>query len=45
MSNHAEKAKAYFEQGRWNAEMLHALAGKGYITSAEYEEITGQKYE
>lgn len=43
LSAHGEKAKAYYEQGRWNIEMLRDVTRKGWITKAEFEAITGEK--
>ena len=42
MSDHAKKAKNYYDRGLWNKAMLRALAGRGYITAEEYELIVGE---
>ena len=44
MSNY-ERAKHYYEAGYWTIAMLRAVTAKGYITPAEFKEITGQDYE
>lgn len=40
-----EKVKKYYESGRWNLEMVANAVVKGWITAAEYEEITGEAYD
>lgn len=42
-SKNFEKVKNYYERGLWSINRVHAVVGK-WITSDEYEEITGQKY-
>lgn len=37
--------KKYYTKGLWNIEMVANAVVKGWITAAEYEEITGQEYE
>ena len=43
-SKHFEKVKKSYDEGLWSIERVHAAVGK-WITEAEYEEITGEKYE
>lgn len=40
-----EKIKYYFNAGLWNASMVKMAVRKGVISTAQFEEITGQKYE
>lgn len=40
-----EKVKNYYETGRWNLEMVRNAVTKGWITAAEFEEITGEPFE
>ena len=40
-----EKVRKYYESGRWNLEMVANAVVKGWITAAEFEEITGEPYE
>lgn len=44
-SKNFNKVKAYYDNGWWTIEMVHNAVIKGWITEAEYEEITGQPYE
>lgn len=40
------KYRTYYKTGAWTKEMLHNVVGKPTgITPAEYEQITGEKYE
>lgn len=43
LSTHGEKAKVYYEQGRWSREMLREVTRKGWITEAERKAITEEK--
>lgn len=43
-SKNFEKVKYYYDHGDWSKAMVHNAVGK-WITPAEYEEITGEKYE
>lgn len=45
MSPKFEKVKNYYEQGLWNKTRVHNAVDKGWITSEEYELITGEKYQ
>jgi uncharacterized XkdX family phage protein len=40
-----EKVKRFYDDGLWNAAQVAAAVGKGWITAAEYESITGDAYE
>ncbi|MBO7670122.1 MAG: XkdX family protein [Oscillospiraceae bacterium] len=44
MSEHFEKVKGYYDAGLWNKARVHKAVEKGWITAAEYREITGEKY-
>lgn len=39
------KIKAWYDAGAWSKQWVHDAVGKGKITAAEYEEITGETYE
>lgn len=39
-----EKVKGYYEQGLWPKAWVKNSVAKGWITAAEYEEITGEDY-
>lgn len=39
-----KKVKKYFDNGFWNRQMVHDAVVMGWITAAEYEEITGEPY-
>jgi hypothetical protein len=39
------KIMGYFESGFWRKKQVYNAVGKNRITVAEYEEITGDKYE
>lgn len=39
-----ETIKLNYERGLWSKPMVRMAVRKGVITSAEYEEITGEKY-
>ena len=43
MSKNYEKDKKYYDNGVWNQARVYNAVGK-WITEAEYEEITGEKY-
>lgn len=45
MSKKFKLVKRYYDNGLWNEEMVHNAVVKGWITAAEYEEITGEVYE
>ena len=45
MSPKFEKVKGYYEDGLWNKTMVKNAVKKGWITAAEYTEITGEPYE
>lgn len=44
MSKNFKKVKNYYDKGLWNEERVKVAVGK-WITAAEYEKITGEKYE
>ena len=37
--------KKYYDMGMWTITMVANAVKKGWITAAEYEEITGETYE
>lgn len=39
-----EKLKTYYDYGVWNERKLRDAVEKGWITAAEFEEITGFPY-
>ena len=39
------KIEKWYKQGLWSAEMVANAVKKGILTAADYEEITGEKYE
>lgn len=43
-SKNFEKVKHYYNEGYWKQFMVYNVVAKGWITPAEYEEITGEKY-
>lgn len=40
-----EKVKHYYDNGLWSKTRVKNAVVKGWITEAEYEEITGEPYE
>lgn len=38
------KVKKYFEYGFWTVKMCHDAVTKGWITEAEFTEITGEEF-
>lgn len=44
MSKKFALVKKYYDSGVWNAAMVANAVMKGWITAAEYEEITGEVY-
>lgn len=44
MSKKFPVVKKYYDNGLWNKEMVRNAVVKGWITAAEYEEITGEVY-
>ena len=44
MSKNFEKVKMYYQQNLWTLEMVRNAVGR-WVTSEEYELITGHKYE
>ena len=45
---HSEKfelVKGYYDEGRWKKKAVRNAVVKGWITAAEYEEITGEVYD
>ena len=45
MSPKFAKVKNYYDRGLWNLTMVANAVVKGWITAAEFEEITGEPYE
>ncbi len=48
MAEHSEKfepVKGYYDSGLWKKKAVKNAVKKGWITAAEYEEITGEQYE
>lgn len=45
MSKKYNVVKKYFDEGLWNIAMVKNAVVKGWITSEEFEEITGVEYE
>ncbi len=45
MSKKFNLVKRYYDNGLWNKVMVRNAVVKGWITAAEYEEITGEVYE
>ena len=39
-----ERIKLWYEKGLWTKDKVYAAVGKGLITAAEYEELTGEPY-
>ena len=44
MSKHFKKVKMYYDSGLWNLERVRNAVVKGWITEAEFKEITGEDY-
>ena len=44
MSKNARTAKDFYDRGLWNKQRLRNLVSVGYITSADYEVITGEPF-
>lgn len=47
MNEHSEKfyvIKEYWDSGRWKLKAMRNAVSRGWITSEEYEEITGLPY-
>lgn len=47
MNEHSEKfelVKEYYNTGRWKKKAVKNAVAKGWITAAEYEEITWEPY-
>lgn len=45
---HSEKlelVKGYYNSGEWKKKAVRNAVKRGWITAAEYEEITGEVYE
>lgn len=40
-----EHVKSYYDAGLWKKKAVRNAVVKGWITAAEYEEITGEIYE
>lgn len=39
-----EKVKKYYDSRLWTVKMVYNAVEKGWITSEEYEDITGEEY-
>lgn len=39
-----EKVKGYYDRGLWTVAMVRNAVVKGWITEAEFTEITGEEY-
>lgn len=39
-----KKIEKWYKQGLWSAEMVANAVKKGFLTAADYEEITGGVY-
>lgn len=39
-----EKVKNYYDRGVWTIDMVRNAVVKGWITEAEFTEITGEEY-
>lgn len=45
MSKNYEKIKKYYDEGKWNKQMVYNVVGKRTgITEEEYKLITGETY-
>lgn len=44
-SKNFEKVKKHYKSGNWTLDMARNAVVKGWITVAEFVEITGQPYE
>lgn len=40
-----KKVKHYYDNGLWSIQRVHDAVEKGWITSEQFEEITGKPYE
>jgi len=40
-----ELVKGYYDSGKWSKKAVKNAVVRGWITAAEYEEITGEAYE
>ena len=43
-SKNFAKVKQYYSRGMWSEEMVRNAVVKGWITEAEFTEITGKEY-
>lgn len=43
-SKNFEKVKGYYDNGLWSKTKVKNAVVKGWITAAEYKEITGEDY-
>ena len=43
-SKNFEKVKGFYDNGLWSKAKVKDAVVKGWITAAEYEEITGEPY-
>lgn len=43
-SKNYEKVKNYYDKGLWSVERVRQAVVKGWITEAEFAEITGEEY-
>lgn len=45
MSDKYEKVRNYYKKGMWTLDQTRNAVVKGWITSEEFEDITGEVYE
>ena len=45
MSANFEKVKYYYDNGLWNIDRVKKAVVKGWITEAEFKEITGEDFQ
>lgn len=43
-SAHFEEVKEYYDSGKWNISRVRNAVIKGWITTEEFTEITGEPY-
>lgn len=45
LSTNGKKAQYYYDSGFWTKTMVYNVTKKGWISQAEYEEITGESFD
>lgn len=45
MARKFETVAGYYARGLWTVEQVYKAVARGWITSEDYEKITGNKYE